>query len=192
SSMRRSYSDQSFGRTPPGTPTHKQALVPSRHPSSFRGSGPPLHQCAAPPPPLPVLTSDPEAQRPPLGLLSPQFLLQTARQLGLQASQRLLQTVSHKYRFNNQEKPSAMRGPTQVPAAALVESSRTRVVDSWSPEDEGGAAVEFIILRRQVMKMSRRLAALEKQSCDQRNTEALLFSLLFSTCLLNMWLWIRR
>ncbi|XP_069021165.1 mitochondrial fission factor homolog A-like isoform X2 [Embiotoca jacksoni] len=101
SSMRRSYSDQSFGRTPPGTPTHKQALVPSRHPSSL-------------------------------------------------------------------------------------------VVDSWSPEDEGGAAVEFIILRRQVMKMSRRLAALEKQSCDQRNTEALLFSLLFSTCLLNMWLWIRR
>ncbi|KAL7389268.1 hypothetical protein ABVT39_000855 [Epinephelus coioides] len=102
SPIRRSYSDQSFGRTPPGTPTQlKQALALPRHPSS-----------------------------------------------------------------------SAM--------------------ENWSPEEEGGAAVEFIILRRQVMKMSRRLAALERHNADRRNTEVVLFSLLFSACLLNVWLWIRR
>ncbi|XP_051242405.1 mitochondrial fission factor-like isoform X4 [Dicentrarchus labrax] len=102
SPIRRSYSDQSFGRTPPGTPTQlKQALALPRHPSSL-------------------------------------------------------------------------------------------AMESWSPEEEGGAAVEFIILRRQVMKMSRRLAALERHGAERRNTEVVLFSLLFSACLLNVWLWIRR
>ncbi|XP_059912069.1 mitochondrial fission factor-like isoform X4 [Gadus macrocephalus] len=64
--------------------------------------------------------------------------------------------------------------------------------ESWSQDDEGGAVVEFIVLRRQVLKMSRRLAGLERQNTERRNTEALLFSLLLSACLLNGWLWIRR
>ncbi|XP_051242404.1 mitochondrial fission factor-like isoform X3 [Dicentrarchus labrax] len=130
SPIRRSYSDQSFGRTPPGTPTQlKQALALPRHPSSL---------------------------------------------------------------FSNQEKPPAARVMTEVPAAAHVEHSKKRAMESWSPEEEGGAAVEFIILRRQVMKMSRRLAALERHGAERRNTEVVLFSLLFSACLLNVWLWIRR
>uniref|UniRef100_A0A4W5NWQ4 Mitochondrial fission factor n=1 Tax=Hucho hucho TaxID=62062 RepID=A0A4W5NWQ4_9TELE len=64
--------------------------------------------------------------------------------------------------------------------------------DSWMSPDEGSAAVEFIILRRQVVKMSRRLAGLERQNAERRQTELVLFSLLLSACLLNGWLWIRR
>uniref|UniRef100_A0A673WSL9 Mitochondrial fission factor n=1 Tax=Salmo trutta TaxID=8032 RepID=A0A673WSL9_SALTR len=64
--------------------------------------------------------------------------------------------------------------------------------DSWMSPDEGNAAVEFIVLRRQVVKMSRRLAGLEKQNAERRQTELVLFSLLLSACLLNGWLWIRR
>ncbi|XP_049896716.1 mitochondrial fission factor-like isoform X2 [Epinephelus moara] len=194
SPIRRSYSDQSFGRTPPGTPTQlKQALALPRHPSSSRGSGHQLHQRSTPSPS--TQTTDHQAQALPdtsPSLLSPHSMLQTAKQLGLKASQRLLQTVSQKYRFPSQEKLPPARVVTEVPASALVEHSSKRAMENWSPEEEGGAAVEFIILRRQVMKMSRRLAALERHNADRRNTEVVLFSLLFSACLLNVWLWIRR
>ncbi|XP_037401596.1 mitochondrial fission factor-like isoform X5 [Pygocentrus nattereri] len=100
SPLRRSYSDQTFGRTPPGTPTHsKQALH------------------------------------------SPSITVQ----------------------------------------------------ESWlSPEEETGTAVEFIVLRRQVVKMSRRIAGLERQNAERRQNELVLFSLLLSACLLNGWLWMRR
>ncbi|XP_018556399.1 mitochondrial fission factor-like isoform X5 [Lates calcarifer] len=130
SPIRRSYSDQSFGRTPPSTPTLlKQTLALPRHPSSS---------------------------------------------------------------LSNQEKPPPVRVKPEVSASAHVENNKKRTVENWSPEEEGGAAVEFIILRRQVMKMSRRLAALERHNAERRKTEVILFSLLFSTCLLNTWLWIRR
>ncbi|XP_070700371.1 mitochondrial fission factor homolog A-like isoform X2 [Pempheris klunzingeri] len=196
SPIRRSYSDQSFGRTPPGTPTKlKQALALPRHPFSSRGSRHPLHQQSTAPVSTEITAPQAQAQLLPsthLSLLSPQSILQAAKQLGLQASQRLLQAVSQKYRFSNQEKPPPGRVITEVPAAAHVEHSKKRPMETWSPEEEGGAAVEFIILRRQVMKMSRRLAALERHNSERRNTEVVLFSLLFSACLLNVWLWIRR
>ncbi|NP_001373210.1 transmembrane gamma-carboxyglutamic acid protein 3 isoform X5 [Danio rerio] len=100
SPLRRSYSDQGFGRTPPGTPTHSR---------------------------------------------------QTAY--------------------------------SQTPVQQEV----------WlSPEEDAGTAVEFMVLRRQVVKMSRRIAGLERQSAEHRQTELLLFSLLVSACLLNGWLWLRR
>ncbi|XP_030010482.1 mitochondrial fission factor-like isoform X2 [Sphaeramia orbicularis] len=164
--IRRSLSDQSFGRTPPGTPTQlKQGMVVPRHPSSSRGSDHPLHRRS------PVVAVDPQVQpqpqvppAAPLSLLSPQSVLQAARHMGLQASQRLLQTINNRY----------------------------RAMESWSPEEEGSGAVEFIVLRRQVMKMNRRLAALERHNLERRNTEVVLFSLLISACLLNAWLWIRR
>ncbi|CAL8265562.1 unnamed protein product [Merluccius merluccius] len=164
SPMRRSYSDQGLGRTSPGTPTHlKHAAALHAHLASPRGSGvslPQQHPTACGPPQAPEL---PESHP---SLLSPYPLLQAARQLGQQASQRLLQAISRKYRSGTME--------------------------SWSQEDESGAVVEFIVLRRQVLKMSRRLAGLERQNAERRNTETLLFSLLLSACLLNGWLWIRR
>uniref|UniRef100_A0AAV2JGK3 Mff-like domain-containing protein n=1 Tax=Knipowitschia caucasica TaxID=637954 RepID=A0AAV2JGK3_KNICA len=46
--------------------------------------------------------------------------------------------------------------------------------------------------QRTVLKMSRRLAALERHNCERQNTELVLFCLLGSACLLNAWLWIRR
>ncbi|KAM4620803.1 mitochondrial fission factor-like isoform 2-T2 [Polymixia lowei] len=195
SPMRRSYSDQGFGRTPPGTPTHtKQTLALHGHPSSSRGSGRPLLQRSGAPP-----ATDPQPVPLPLGLpaippslLSPQAMLQAARQLGQQASQRLLQTVNQKYRFSHHENPTPQAALTDASPHTNVEQARRSVMESWSLEDEGGAAVEFIVLRRQVMKMSRRLAGLERQNTERRNTEVVLFSLLLSACLLNAWLWIRR
>ncbi|KAM4620804.1 mitochondrial fission factor homolog B-like isoform 3-T3 [Polymixia lowei] len=130
SPMRRSYSDQGFGRTPPGTPTHtKQTLALHGHPSSS---------------------------------------------------------------FSHHENPTPQAALTDASPHTNVEQARRSVMESWSLEDEGGAAVEFIVLRRQVMKMSRRLAGLERQNTERRNTEVVLFSLLLSACLLNAWLWIRR
>ncbi|XP_034540314.1 uncharacterized protein LOC117813286 isoform X2 [Notolabrus celidotus] len=158
SPIRRSYSDQSFGRTPPGTPTHlKPALTLPRQPSSLRSSGRALLQRSSTqssdsqaPSLSSSHSSDSQALPPssgPPSFLSSQSFLQTARDLGLQASQRLLQAVSQKY----------------------------RMMESWNSEEDGGAAVEFIILRRQVMKMSRRLAALERHSAERRNAELVLF-----------------
>ncbi|XP_074527613.1 mitochondrial fission factor homolog B-like isoform X3 [Halichoeres trimaculatus] len=174
SPIRRSYSDQSFGRTPPGTPTPlRQTLSLPRQPSNLRSSGRPFLQRSLPH----TLSSN----------------SQTAKTLGLQATQRLLQAVSQKYRFRNQEKPPAARLTGEGSAAAAqVELSKRRLIDGWNSEEDAGAAVEFIILRRQVIKMSRRLAALERHSAERRNAELVLFSLLLSACVLNVWLWIRR
>ncbi|XP_048021529.1 mitochondrial fission factor-like isoform X4 [Megalobrama amblycephala] len=100
SPLRRSYSDQAFGRTPPGTPTHSRQTLRSQSPASQ------------------------------------EFWL--------------------------------------------------------SPEEDTGTAVEFMVLRRQVVKMSRRIAGLERQNAERRQTELVLFSLLLSACLINGWLWMRR
>ncbi|XP_056141118.1 mitochondrial fission factor-like isoform X3 [Lampris incognitus] len=130
SPMRRSYSDQGFGKTPPSTPTHlRQGLVLSGHPSS-------LYSCS-----------------------------------------------------ERQQQGAAV---VQLSAPVLMEQGRKSSMESWSLEDEGGAAVEVIVLRRQLMKMSRRLVSLERQNAERKNTEVALFSLLLSACLLNVWLWIRR
>ncbi|XP_059398587.1 mitochondrial fission factor-like isoform X4 [Carassius carassius] len=65
--------------------------------------------------------------------------------------------------------------------------------DFWlSPEEDTGTAVEFMVLRRQVVKMSRRIAGLERQNTEHKQTELVLFSLLLSACLINGWLWMRR
>uniref|UniRef100_UPI003AAB11A3 uncharacterized protein n=1 Tax=Centroberyx gerrardi TaxID=166262 RepID=UPI003AAB11A3 len=204
SPIRRSYSDQSFGRTPPGTPPHpKQALALHSQLSSSRGSSRPVRQRSTA---SPQAQAQPGAQAQPVvlplglpaippSLLSPHSMLQAARQLGLQASQRLLQTVSQKYRFGYQEKPAPAPAAAEASAPAYMEQGRKSAMESWSVEEEGGgggAVVEFIVLRRQVMKMSRRLAGLERQNAERRNTEVVLFSLLLSACLLNAWLWIRR
>uniref|UniRef100_A0A3B1IKW7 Mitochondrial fission factor n=1 Tax=Astyanax mexicanus TaxID=7994 RepID=A0A3B1IKW7_ASTMX len=159
SPLRRSYSDQTFGRTPPGTPTHsKQAL---HSPSRSAGRAPPV----GPDPPLPEPL---QFSNLPPSLLSPQSMLQAARQLGQRASKKLLQTVTQKY-------------------------STSTMQESWlSPEEENGTAVEFIVLRRQVLKMSRRIAGLERQNAERKQNELVLLTLLLSACLLNGWLWMRR
>ncbi|XP_037401594.1 mitochondrial fission factor-like isoform X3 [Pygocentrus nattereri] len=161
SPLRRSYSDQTFGRTPPGTPTHSKQALHSPSISRCAGRAPPVDPDMPLPDPLQFPNSPPS-------LLCPQSMLQAARQLGQQASKKILQTVSQKY-------------------------SSSTVQESWlSPEEETGTAVEFIVLRRQVVKMSRRIAGLERQNAERRQNELVLFSLLLSACLLNGWLWMRR
>ncbi|KAK1788081.1 hypothetical protein P4O66_016552 [Electrophorus voltai] len=122
SPLRRSYSDQAFGKTPPRTPTQPRQAV---HSSS-------LFSSPDSPPCQPAEVHSDRAQK-----------------------------------------------------SAMQESC-------LGPEGEAGTAVEFIVLRRQVVKMSRRIVALERHNAERRQTELVLFSLLVSACLFNGWLWIRR
>ncbi|CAB1316494.1 unnamed protein product [Coregonus sp. 'balchen'] len=183
SPLRRSYSDQAFGRSDPGTPTSKQA----QHTPTFGAGRPP--QCSSAANPLPMPLGLPAI---PPSLLSPTTMLQAAKELGQQASQRLLQTVAQKYRFSYPEHPTT--AVVEATPAYVKPARKSAMQDTWmSPDDEGSAAaVEFVVLRRQVVKMSRRLAGLERQNAECRQTELVLFSLLLSACLLNGWLWIRR
>ncbi|XP_047017768.1 mitochondrial fission factor-like isoform X3 [Ictalurus punctatus] len=119
SPLRRSNSDQTFGRTPRGTPTH------SKHSSSSFGF-------PESPPPQPV----------------------------------------------EDHADQARKSTTQ---------------EFWrSPEEESGTTVELIVLRRQMMKMNRRIANLEKQNAERRQSELIVFSVLLSACLINGWLWMRK
>ncbi|XP_076836059.1 mitochondrial fission factor-like isoform X2 [Brachyhypopomus gauderio] len=160
SPLRRSYSDQAFGRTPPGTPTQPKQTP---HSPFQRSVGRASTECSDP-----ALTTPLEIPAFPQSLLSPHSMLQVARQLGQQASQRILQTVTQKY------------------------SSSSMQESCLGSEGESGTAVEFIVLRRQVVKMGRRIVALERQNAEHRQTELVLFSLLLSACLFNGWLWTRR
>lgn len=179
SPIRRSFSDQAFGRSPPLTPTRSKEALQS---TSSRGSGRASTPSQRDPVPLGALSPS---------LLSPQGVLQAAKELGQQASQRLLQTVAQKYssRFGIVETPQRSSGEIQP----YTEHRKSALQDSWlSPEEDSGTAVEFIVLRRQLLKMSRRLAALERQNVEHKQAEMLLFSLVVSAVLLNGWLWMRR
>ncbi|XP_053334097.1 mitochondrial fission factor-like isoform X4 [Clarias gariepinus] len=139
--------------------------------------------------PLPALPQGLSAITP--VLLSPQSVLQVARKLGKQASNRILQTVAQKYssRFGFPEKPSPQ--PVEDRADQALKSSTTQ--EFWrNPEEESGTTVELMVLRRQMMKMNRRITSLEKQNADRRQSEVLLLSLLLSACVINGWLWIRK
>ncbi|XP_007244514.3 mitochondrial fission factor-like isoform X1 [Astyanax mexicanus] len=183
SPLRRSYSDQTFGRTPPGTPTHSKQALHSPSVSRSAGRAPPV----GPDPPLPEPL---QFSNLPPSLLSPQSMLQAARQLGQRASKKLLQTVTQKYstRFGFPENP-----PPQPVEVHIDQTRKSTMQESWlSPEEENGTAVEFIVLRRQVLKMSRRIAGLERQNAERKQNELVLLTLLLSACLLNGWLWMRR
>ncbi|KAF4077636.1 hypothetical protein AMELA_G00210330 [Ameiurus melas] len=83
------------------------------------------------------------------------------------------------------------RTPPGTPTHSKHCSSTTQ--ELWrSPEDESGTTVELIVLRRQMMKMNRRIASLEKQNAERRQSELVLFSVLLSACLINGWLWMRK
>ncbi|CAM4670861.1 unnamed protein product [Leuciscus chuanchicus] len=173
SPLRRSYSDQAFGRTPPGTPTHSRQTLRSQSP---RGVG---HTDPSPPKP-PGLPSIPP------NLLSPQSMLQAAKELGQQASQKLLQKYSSRFGYPENH-------PSQAVEVQPDQSRTSASQEFWlSPEEDSGTAVELMVLRRQVVKMSRRVAGLERQNTERRQTELVLFSLLLSACLINGWLWMRR
>ncbi|XP_048083231.1 mitochondrial fission factor-like isoform X2 [Alosa alosa] len=191
SPIRRSYSDQAFGRSPPVTPTRtKEALQSPPSRCSGRALAPSQRGSATVDPPAATPQALALGSLPP-NLLSPQGVLQAAKELGQQASQRLLQTVAQKYssRFGIPENHSRSSAEVQP----YTETRKSALQEPWlSPEEESGAAVEFIVLRRQLLKMSRRLAALERQNVEHKQAEMLLFSLMVSAVLLNGWLWMRR
>ncbi|XP_046724559.1 mitochondrial fission factor-like isoform X3 [Silurus meridionalis] len=154
--LRRSCSDQTFGRSPSGTPAH------SKHSPSAARTTPAVPSDSPLPAPQGLGVVGPV-------LLTPQSVLQAARKLGKQASHKILQTVTQKY------------------------SSSSTTSELWrSPEEESGTTVELIVLRRQMMKMNRRIACLEKQNAERKQSEVVLFSLLLSACLINGWLWMRK
>ncbi|KAG1970070.1 mitochondrial fission factor [Pimephales promelas] len=181
SPLRRSYSDQGFGRTPPGTPTHSRQTLRSQSPTPVRNSRGVGHTDPSPAPPKP-----PGLPSIPPNLLSPQSMLQAARELGQQASQKLLQKYSSRFGYPENH-------PSQAAEVQPDQSRTSASQEFWlSPDEDTGTAVELMVLRRQVVKMSRRVAGLERQNTERRQTELLLFSLLLSACLINGWLWMRR
>ncbi|RXM94874.1 hypothetical protein EOD39_17508 [Acipenser ruthenus] len=88
-------------------------------------------------------------------LLSSHGVLNAAKYVGRQVSQRLLQAINQKFATSIHDSGIVLEG-----------------------EDVG--VVEVLALRRQLSKMSRRLAGLEKQSAAHRQTELVLFTLLDS------------
>ncbi|XP_053504050.1 mitochondrial fission factor-like isoform X3 [Ictalurus furcatus] len=84
------------------------------------------------------------------------------------------------------------RTPRGTPTHSKHSSSSTTQEFWRSPEEESGTTVELIVLRRQMMKMNRRIASLEKQNAERRQSELIVFSVLLSACLINGWLWMRK
>ncbi|KAG5843231.1 hypothetical protein ANANG_G00148540 [Anguilla anguilla] len=163
SPLRRSYSDHAFGRSPPATPTLSKQV---------------LH--------APPLTASPSAQP-----AVPKEHAPGSQNSGAAGFPPPSADCHSKYssRFGS----PGLHPPLAAEAPPHMEPSRRSAVELWlSPEEEGGGDVEIMVLRRQVLKMSRRLAALERQNLEHRQAELLLFSLLASACLLNGWLWLRR
>ncbi|KAF7697355.1 hypothetical protein HF521_005773 [Silurus meridionalis] len=175
--LRRSCSDQTFGRSPSGTPAH------SKHSPSAARTTPAVPSDSPLPAPQGLGVVGPV-------LLTPQSVLQAARKLGKQASHKILQTVTQKYssRFGFPENP-----PPQPVEDHADQAGKSTTSELWrSPEEESGTTVELIVLRRQMMKMNRRIACLEKQNAERKQSEVVLFSLLLSACLINGWLWMRK
>ncbi|XP_072562889.1 mitochondrial fission factor homolog A-like isoform X2 [Paramormyrops kingsleyae] len=184
SPLRRSFSDQTINWSPPVTPTASKQIR----------QAPPISICDA------ICTRrsrstgrPPQWAGPPTispGLLTPQQMLQAAKDLGRLASQRVLQSVTQKYSSRSSCPENPPTALTDTPSTTGL--SRRSTTTEWLAEDDDGGNVEFLVLRRQVVKMNRRLAALERQNAERRQSEQLLFSLLISACLLNGWLWLRR
>ncbi|XP_053096003.1 mitochondrial fission factor-like isoform X4 [Pangasianodon hypophthalmus] len=85
------------------------------------------------------------------------------------------------------------RTPSGTPTHSKHSTSASSTQEFWrSPEEESGTTVELIVLRRQMMKMNRRIANLEKQNAERKQSELVFFSLLLSACLINGWLWMRK
>ncbi|XP_066496340.1 mitochondrial fission factor-like isoform X1 [Tiliqua scincoides] len=70
-----------------------------------------------------------------------------------------------------------------------------------SPQDTGLAAegvleelgaAEMLAMRRQLAKISGRLRCLEEEHVGWRQREVLVYSVLLSVCLLDLWLWLHR
>ncbi|XP_012990082.2 uncharacterized protein LOC105011117 isoform X1 [Esox lucius] len=124
SPMRRSYSDQAFGRGDPVTPNSRHSSHTLTPPRSHGGVEHPQQPSDKDRPPKP-----PGLPAPPPSLLSPQTMLQAAKELGQQASQRLLQTVSQKYRFNYPEHPTT--AVVEAPLSCVQPARKRAMQDSW-------------------------------------------------------------
>ncbi|XP_069749457.1 mitochondrial fission factor-like isoform X4 [Narcine bancroftii] len=57
---------------------------------------------------------------------------------------------------------------------------------------ENFSVMEIVTLRRQLNKLNRRLQLLEQESRDHARKEFLLYSIIFGTCFVNSWLWLRK
>ncbi|XP_054852477.1 mitochondrial fission factor homolog A-like [Eublepharis macularius] len=76
------------------------------------------------------------------------------------------------------------------PSHPPLSSQETSMILESSLEEIG--TTEVLAMRNQLAKISGRLRSLEEQYTGWRQKELLVYSVLVSTCLLNMWLWLRR
>ncbi|XP_077163877.1 mitochondrial fission factor-like isoform X1 [Paroedura picta] len=76
------------------------------------------------------------------------------------------------------------------PGSAPLSAPETNVILENSFEEID--TTEILAMRKQLAKISGRLRCLEEQYRGWRQKELVVYSVLVSTCLLNMWLWMRR
>ncbi|XP_060105510.1 mitochondrial fission factor homolog A-like isoform X1 [Heteronotia binoei] len=76
------------------------------------------------------------------------------------------------------------------PGHAPLSAPETSVILESSLEEIGTA--EILAMRKQLAKISGRLRSLEEKYMGWRQKELVVYSVLVSTYLLNMWLWMRR
>ncbi|XP_048854089.1 mitochondrial fission factor-like isoform X2 [Brienomyrus brachyistius] len=134
SPLRRSFSDQTINWSPPVTPSASKQIL---HTPPICSTGHPP-QCPGP------------STIPP-SLLTPQHMLQAAKDLGRLASRRVLQSVTQKYSARSSCPENPPTALTDIPSTTGL--SRRSTTMEWL-EDDGGDNVEFLVLRRQVPEPS--------------------------------------
>ncbi|XP_062997767.1 mitochondrial fission factor homolog A-like isoform X1 [Elgaria multicarinata webbii] len=97
-----------------------------------------------------------------------------------------LQNVLQALHFLGHQLFQLFRKPCQAP----LSSREVNLVLETSLDEFG--TTDILAMRRQLIRISGRLRALEEQCVGWRQKELLLYSVLVSTCLLNAWLWLRR
>ncbi|KAM4627115.1 mitochondrial fission factor homolog B isoform 1-T1 [Polymixia lowei] len=145
---------------------------------------------ATPPPPVPVrpcppltVAEDEQNLYSTSGVLS--FIQSTTRR----AYQQVLEVLDE----NHRSKPS-LRGGSASSSNPLHESRLT--LSTLDATLDGGpddmAVVDAATLRRQIIKLNRRLQLLEEENKERTKREMILYSVTVAFWLINSWVWFRR
>ncbi|XP_028978520.1 mitochondrial fission factor homolog B isoform X1 [Esox lucius] len=145
-----------------------------------------------PPPPAPVLSCPPltmaeDGQN----LYSASGVLSFIQSTTRRAYQQVLEVLDE----NHRSKPSLRGGsastsnPLHESRFALATLDSTLDV-SMAPDDM--AVVDAATLRRQIIKLNRRLQLIEEENKERAKREVIMYSLTVAFWLINSWVWFRR
>ncbi|KAM3875444.1 mitochondrial fission factor homolog B [Diretmus argenteus] len=145
---------------------------------------------ATPPPPAPVRPCPPLAvAEDEQNLYSTSGVLSFIQSTTRRAYQQVLEVLDE----NHHSKPS-LRGGSASSSNPLHESRLA--LSTLDPTLEGGpddmAVVDAATLRRQLIKLNRRLQLLEEENKERTKREMILYSVTVAFWLINSWVWFRR